>query len=148
MLWSVQNALFFLLVIKEGTCVRERGEKIQTIGDKAVRQIDVLGTGHVTFPLVKQTTDHSAGTTLFSPPPMPDRIIAWNGQVVHSCFLSLVWFIRGIGIYKNMFLDQWVQTTHLSEHSKIKLDRVNGKLPGREAKCVDWSYINCPTCRA
>lgn len=47
-----------------------------------------------------------------------------------------------------MFLDQWVQTTHLSEHSEIKLDCVNGKLPSREPKCVDWSYVNCPTCQA
>lgn len=65
----------FLLVIKEGTCVCERGEKVGTVRDKAVRQIDVLGTGHVTFPPVKLTADNS-DTTLFSPPPMPDRMIA------------------------------------------------------------------------
>lgn len=55
----------FLLVIKEGTCVRERGgKKRETIRGKAVRQIDVLGPGDVTFPQAKGTADNSADTTL------------------------------------------------------------------------------------
>lgn len=57
-------------------CVRERREKIETIKDKAVRQIDVLGTGHITFSPAKFTANNSADTTLFSPPSMPDSIIA------------------------------------------------------------------------
>lgn len=47
----------------------------------------MLGTGRVPFPPVKVTTDNSADTTLSFPPPMPDVIIAQNGQAVHPLFL-------------------------------------------------------------
>lgn len=82
----------FLLVIKEGTCVRERGEKIQMIRDKAVRQIDVLGTGHVTFPLVKLTTDrHSADTILSSTHARQNNCLKWTSGPFMLPFSGLIY---------------------------------------------------------
>lgn len=43
-----------------------RAEKAKTVGDKAVRQTDMLGTGHVILPSVKLTADNSPNTGLFS----------------------------------------------------------------------------------
>ena len=80
----------FLLVIKEGTCVREWGEK-NTDRDKAVRQIDVLGTGHVTFPLVKLTTDHAADSIISSTHARQNNCLKWTSGPFILPFFGLIY---------------------------------------------------------
>lgn len=131
----------FLIVMKESTSIYERGRKNRD-NQRQRSQTDVLGTGHVIFPPVRITADNSLTLLHCLLHPWPTEwLLEMPKQSSHSALF--VWFIRGIGICKSMFLDQWVVWT-LKNQTEL---RVFFKLPGKETKFSDWSCICCPTCR-
>lgn len=130
----------FLLVMKESTCIRERGKK-NWDNQRQRSQTDVLGTGHTIFPPVRITAGNSLTRLHFLLHPWPTEwVLEMAKQHIHSALF--VWFIGGIGICKSMFL-----ISGLSEHSKNQTELCEcflNYLPRRQSLQTGAIFVTQP----